>query len=167
LDPAAAEPADRTGARTAEQLAADKEYAESTKIIYEEAFGGLRFDIDGAAARKLLGAPKQKTEPDIEGATGSYYSYWTWPGVAMGMVANEATGPWRARTVEIKAPSQLATKAGIRIGSARKAVEAKYLGNKYAQGSPESLVVGSPYGGLVFEFENDVVTSMSIGIFAF
>ena len=40
-----------------------------------------------AELRKLLGAPKERTKPFHEGATGDYFSVWTWAGADADMVA--------------------------------------------------------------------------------
>jgi len=116
---------------------------------------------------KHLGAPQKRSKGSYEGATGAYASWWSWPGVEVGMVADKPAGPWKARSIQVSAPIKLATKAGIRIGSPRKDVLAKYKPGSMDQGDPESLVVGSPYGGMYFSFKDDVVTEIGIGIFAF
>jgi hypothetical protein len=83
------------------------------------------------------------------------------------MVAEKTSGPWRVRRIGVSAPSKYATKEGIRIGSTRKEVEAKYQKSKSDSGEPDAMLVGSPYGGLLFTFKDGVVTGMSIGVFAF
>jgi hypothetical protein len=140
---------------------------DSTKIVELEAFGPLRFGATEAEIRKVLGAPKERSKPTLEGATGGYYSAWSWAGADADMVADKASGPWRARRIGVSAPSKYATKEGIRIGSTRKEVEAKYKKSKSDSGDPDSLLVGSPYGGLLFMFKDGVVTAMSIGVFGF
>jgi len=140
---------------------------DETQILGLEAIGPLRFDSSGPELVKHLGAPRAKSPPILEGATGAYYSSWSWPGVAAGMAADKPPGPWKARSITVSAPSKLATKAGIRIGSSRKEVEAKYRRGSMDQGAPETLLVGSPYGGMYFTFKNGVVTEIAIGVFAF
>lgn len=140
---------------------------DDTRILDDEAIGPLRFGASDAEILELLGAPKDRSPAVLEGATGAYYSSWSWPGVTLGMMADETHGPWKARLIEVTAPSKLATKAGIRIGSSRTEVEARYRRGQMDRGEPEELLVGSPYGGLFFTFKDGVVTSMSIGVFAF
>ena len=75
---------------------------------------------------KALGAPRSKTPPGEEAAYGAIVRSWSWPGVDATMVSNQKTGQWRARSIIVRAPIKLATKAGVRIGSTRKQVEARY-----------------------------------------
>lgn len=140
---------------------------DETQILEVEAIGPLQFGSRGTDLVKHLGAPKTKSPGSYEGATGGYVSWWSWPGVGATMVAGKPTGPWLARSIQVSAPSKLATKAGIRIGSSRKEVEAKYQRGSMDQGEPESFLAGSPYGGMYFTFKDGVVTEIGLGVFAF
>ena len=163
--PAPAPPSPAAGTPAEAGDAAGEE--DETKILDVEAIGPLRFGSSGAQLVKHLGAPKTKSPGGYEGATGAYNSWWSWPGVGASMVADKPTGPWLARSIQVSAPSKLATKAGIRIGSTRKEVEAKYRRGSMDQGEPGSFLAGSPYGGLYFTFKDDVVTEIGLGVFAF
>jgi hypothetical protein len=138
-----------------------------TKILEVEAIGPLRFGASDAEIQKAMGPPADQSPPEEEGATGGYYSAWSWPGVTLGMTADKPGGPWKARSIEVAAPSKLATRAGIHIGSTRAEVEARYRPGQMDRKEPESFLAGSPYGGLYFTFKDGVVTSMAIGVFAF
>jgi len=138
-----------------------------TKILDVEAIGPLRFGATDAEIQKALGPPADQSPPEEEGATGGYYSAWSWPGVTLGMTADKPGGPWKARSIEVAAPSKLATRAGIHIGSTRAEVEARYRPGQMDRKEPESFLAGSPYGGLYFTFKDGLVTSMAIGVFAF
>jgi hypothetical protein len=146
---------------------APTEEEDETKILELEAIGPLRWNMTGAEMVKHLGAPQKKSKGSYEGATGAYASWWSWPGVGAGMVSDKPAGPWVARSIQVSAPRKLATKAGIRIGSTRKEVEAKYKRGSMDQGEPESFLVGSPYGGMYFWFKDGVVKEIGLGIFAF
>jgi hypothetical protein len=159
---------DSTGSAGSAGSAAEAGGEESeTKILDVEAIGPLRFGAGDAEILKLMGPPADQSPPEEEGATGGYYSAWSWPGVTLGMTADKPGGPWKARSIEVAAPSKLATKAGIHVGSTRAEVESKYRPGQMDRHEPESLLVGSPYGGLYFTFKDGLVTSMAVGVFAF
>ena len=176
--PAEAKPAEAKPAEAAPAEAAPVEPApaetkpaapeeDETKILDLEAIGPLRWNMTGAEMVKHLGAPQKKWPESYEDATGAYASWWSWPGVEVGIVAAKPAGPWKARSIQVSAPRKFATKAGIRIGSTRKEVEAKYRRGSMDQGGPDSFLVGSPYGGMYFSFKDGVVTELGIGIFGF
>jgi hypothetical protein len=105
-----------------------------------------------------------------EAATGGWASAWRWSsaGVEIVMTADAQRGPWRARNIAIAAPSKLATRRGIRIGSARAELAKKYKRSDDDEGSdPKRYLAGSWYGGLLFTLGDDKVTSVTLGVFAF
>ena len=63
------------------------------------------------------------------------------------------------------APCTLATKAGIKIGSAAAAVAKAYAHHLDKENPPTAghLVVGTIYGGIIFDFDKGKVTSIFIG----
>jgi hypothetical protein len=68
--------------------------------------------------------------------------------------------------ITVSKSNRFATAAGIRVGSARAAVEQRY----HRSSEPikdDQFLVGSIYGGLLFSFDGGVVSSISIGPFAF
>jgi len=141
------------------------EVDEQYKILASEAIGPLHYGADDVEIRKHLGEPKKKDKAVLEAATSEYWSKWTWVGVTADMMAEQTAGPWQVRRIEVKAPSKLATKAGIHVGSSRKDVEARYAG-QLDRKEPGAWIVGSSYGGLLFTFQGDAVASISIGAFA-
>ncbi len=137
-------------------------------ILDTEALGGLKIGDDEAAVIGKLGKPSSKSVPQLEGATADYASNWKWPTASVNMVAETATAPARARLISISKSSKLETSRGIRIGSTRADVEKVYKRSEDDDGSqPESYLVGSMYGGLLFTFAAGKVTAIAIGPFAF
>lgn len=137
--------------------------------VYEtESLGALGPGVGEREVIAQLGAPTTRDQPVEEGATGDWVSAWTWPGATLSMAAEREAGPWTVRSVSIDAPSKLATKRGIRIGSARAEVERTYKRSPDDDASdPARYLVGSMYGGVLFALERDRVVAISIGPFAY
>jgi len=159
-----ADVAQATEAPAAANAANDPDYS-----FYEtEAIGPLHAGMTAKELTAALGAPRAKEPATKEEATGGWFTTWTWRGASALLVANSKTGPWRARDVSVTAPSSYATKRGIRVGSTRVDVERLYPpppGD--SQQDPDTYLVGSVYGGMLFSFANDRVSGISIGAFAF
>jgi hypothetical protein len=133
-----------------------------------EAIGPLHVRMTDNELIAVLGKPRSRQKPSEEGATGEWVGAWTWVGASALMVSDTRNGPRTARDVSVIAPSTYATKRGIHLGSTRADVERLYPRSPDdQQQDPDSYVVGSVYGGLLFSFAHDRVTSISIGVFAF
>jgi hypothetical protein len=166
--PAAASP-DPDGDRAAKPAAAGDSADGPDYSFYEmEAIGPLRATMTDKELVAVLGAPRAKQPPVAEAATGAWVSSWTWRGASALMSGDTNQGPWQARDVSVSAPSSYATKRGIRIGSTRADVERLYPRSlDDQQQDPDTYVVGSIYGGMLFSFTRDRVSAISIGVFAF
>ena len=140
---------------------------DSDKLLDDEAIGPLLFGMKDADAVKLLGAPKKKTLPVEEGATGEFASTWTWPGVTLEMVSEKRTGPAKVRLITVTAPTAYATKRGIKIGSKLTEIAAAYPKSDEGSDDPTQFLVGSPYGGLLFVLKGDAVAEILLGPMAF
>jgi len=133
-----------------------------------EAIGPLHVKMTDKELIAVLGKPRSRQKPSEEGATGEWVGSWTWAGASALVVSDTRNGPRTARDVSVIAPSTYATKRGIHLGSTRPDVERVYPRSpEDQQQDPDSYVVGSVYGGLLFTFAHDRVTSISIGVFAF
>lgn len=143
---------------------------DTDRLLDVETVGPLRFRMTEAQSVKLLGAPKQKTLPVEEGATGEFASTWTWPGVTLEMVSDTRTGPAKVRLIVVTAPvtpEAYATQRGIKIGSTRREVAAAYPKSDEGGDDPTQFLVGSPFGGLLFVLKGDVVAEIILGPMAF
>lgn len=124
----------------------------------DAAIGGLTIGASANTVKKLLGQPKTVSKPELWAADGLYHQSWNYPnaGVVAGLSAPKPEGPWELFSVTLKPPAKLITERGIAIGAAQKDVLAAY--GKEAQpgeftGQQQSLIVGSEYQGLIFDFD--------------
>ena len=138
------------------------------KFLETETIGALKLRMNEAGVKAALGAPKSKSKPIEEGATGNWVSDWSWPGVRLKMASPKKAGPFVIDAIEITAPSTLATSRGIKIGSTRNEVAKAYPKSDEETNDPKKqFLVGSVYGGLLFELDNDKVANMFLGAMAF
>jgi hypothetical protein len=148
-------------------VAAPDAEPDPTSILDTETIGGLKVGTDEKAIIAVLGAPKHKDKAEQEGATMDYVSDWTWPTASINMVSDTGKPPWKARLISISKTSTLETTQHIHLGSTRADVEKAYKRSDEDDGKPDQFLVGSIYGGLLFEFKKDRVVAISMGPFAF
>ena len=147
--------------------AAAPDDADPTSILDTETIGGLKVGDEEKAIVAVLGAPKHRTKTEQEGATMEYVSDWKWPNASISMVSETGKPPWKARLISIGKTSTLETTHHIHLGSTRAEVEKAYKRSDEDDGKPDQFLVGSVYGGLLFELEKDRVVTISMGPFAF
>jgi len=140
-------------------------------LLDVEAIGPLRWGMPEAEAIKHLGgAPSAKTKPIEEGATGEFYSKWTWKaaGAELDMTSEKRSGPTKIRLIHVEAPSTFATARGIKIGDSLAKVTAAYPKSDEGSDDPTQFLVGSPYGGLLFVLKDEeTVSEIVLGPMAF
>jgi hypothetical protein len=158
--------ADATVAVVADASVPDAE-PDPTSILDTETIGGLKIGADEKAILAALGAPRHKDKAVQEGATMDFVSEWAWPTASINMVSDTGKPPWKARLISIAKASTLETSQHIHVGSTRADVEKTYKRSDEDDGKPDQFLVGSIYGGLMFEFKNDRVVTISMGPFAF
>ena len=132
-------------------------------ILDTEMIGPLKFGLDGVAVEKALGKPHSKTKPIDEAATGEIVSNWTWKGIDLEMSGEAKTGPWKISFIHIKPGATLATRKGIRIGSTLAEVKKAYPDRAKDTTDPNQYLVGSVYGGLMFQFKAGKVDDIRMG----
>lgn len=131
--------------------------------------GKLSLGLSDRDAVAELGDPESKTPAEERGVDGMLQSVWIWParGVELVMVATTADGadgPFTVDSIRALAPCELTTDKGIAIGATREQVTAAYGKDINTEESrPDSIVVGSIYGGVIFAVEGDKVTTIFIG----
>lgn len=137
------------------------------KFLKSEQLGTLRLDMAEKDVLKLLGKPKKKGSLVHQDADGMWVQEWEYPaaGLSILMGAGKMAGAKAIANIKASAPCTLATKAGIKIGSPAAAVAKAYAGHLDKETPPtaQQLVVGSVYGGIIFEFEKGKVTSIFFG----
>lgn len=134
----------------------------------KERIGTLHLGMAAAKVGSAVTCPVQKLRERFEAATGEYVQNWRMPacGLEFKMSAPRRKGPQTVAAITVTAPSKLATSRGIHIGSTEAEVQAAYGDVRDEEGMSEAgrnFVVGSIYGGLMFDFENGLVKDMFLG----
>ena len=146
-------------------IEADKQSESGFELLRTESLGKLKLELGTRKIKKLFGEPEEKTKSEIWEVDGEYHQDWKYR--TKGIELNFKGKSDSTRTVEmitIIKPCELKTKKLIGIGSEYDKVQSAYLNNiDQSASNAETIVVGTVYGGLVFNFENNKVTSIFIG----
>ena len=137
------------------------------KFLKSEQLGSLKLGLGEKDVLKLLGKPKKKGSLLLQEADGTWVQEWEYPteGLSLLMSAGKKAGAKAISSIKASAPCTLATKAGIKIGSAAAAVAKAYAHHLDKENPPTAghLVVGTIYGGIIFDFDKGKVISIFIG----
>lgn len=134
-------------------------------IMQTENIGVLKYGLSLSSAKKTLGEPSKKSKTVLWDADGEYHQtyYYASNGIELDIIGNNETG----KTVDmltITEPCSFKTSKNIAIGSSYREVQSAYKDQIDPDNSnQESIVVGSIYGGLIFKFKDQKVTSIFIG----
>ena len=143
--------------------------ADSTgAFLQAEHLGGLRLGTAEKDVLKLLGQPEKKGGLVMQEADGTFVQQWEYPakGLSLQMSAGgKKTGAKSIAAITASAPCALATKAGIKIGSAAADVRKAYAGHADKETPPTAgqFTVGSIYGGIIFNFDKGKVSRIFFG----
>lgn len=117
---------------------------------------------------KALGNPDEKSKPVEWGADGLMHEDWNWK--TKGLLLNMSSGKEAVSasqsvfSITATAPCTLKTKAGISIGSRYDEIKAAYKNMiNTEESSPEQVVIGSIYGGIIFTIEQNKVSRIFLG----
>lgn len=128
---------------------------------------GVPLGLPAADLERRLGVPPStKSKPVLEGATGDYVSTWVFAdlGVRAKMSSAEENLAPTLSALTITPPALLKTPEEIGIGSAKDAVTAAYGPAVNAEEStPQRIVVGSVFGGIIFTMKNEKVSEIFVG----
>lgn len=140
-------------------------------VLRSETIAGINHGLPEARVRALLGEPDEDgkiARDEVDGAWIRTLRYRE-RGVSVTLAAWERRGPWGARMVIAGPPAAghepARSRRGLGIGDRRADVVARYkdLAAPEDEQYEGSYVLGSVYGGLIFYFEDDVVTGMLLG----
>jgi hypothetical protein len=136
-------------------------------MLSAERLGGLRLGLPEKDVLKLLGSPATRGELVFQEADGNYVQDWHYPdkGIELLMSAGEKkSGGKTIANFTASAPCTFATRKGIKIGDAESAARKAYTEHVDRESSdPGTLVVGSIYGGIIFNFTEGKVSSIFFG----
>ena len=132
-----------------------------------EKLGKLELGMKAAEVIKLLGAPKSKGKETEWGATGDWVEEWNYPdkGLVLDMASSEQGAPKAILSIKADKKCGLATGKGVKIGSTLNEVEKAYgkFHEKEQSRAGQTYVVGSIYGGMIFDLAGGKVTGIFIG----
>ena len=144
-----------------------EDYLESGfKLAHDE----MEFVLNNALTDKdvvsQFGEPEQKSEATVWGSDGLEHQTWFYKsiGIEIDFVRNE-DNTQVTNSVRMDNRCTLKTNRNIGIGSTKKDVLKAYekeINTKDAN-DPSYIVAGTQYGGVMFEIENDLVSSIFIG----
>ncbi len=140
-------------------------------LMGNEKFGDLKLNLTTDEVIKIIGNPSKKTEEEYWGADGGQHSNWVYDtkGITLGMnrIEDHPESKYHNKLVDaitIKAPSDLKTNKGIKIGSSIDDVMIGYQRTMETTEAEEGwLIAGTIYGGLMFKVENGQVVEMFLG----
>lgn len=142
--------------------------AATAAMLRAEGLGGLRLELPEKDVLKLLGPPAKRGALVLQDADGNYVQNWHYPskGIDLSMSAGgKKTGAKTVFHIVASAPCTLATRKGIKIGTAESVVRKAYAEHvdREEKDEPGSLVVGSVYGGIIFNFTGGKVSRIFVG----
>ena len=141
--------------------------ADEFELLKEERIGDLRIGLSEKGIRKAIPCPLKRGPDTWWGADDAYHQEWKFVdcGIRLSMASENKGAAKSVESIEIVSPSNLGTKKNIRIGSAKQEVIKAYKSHWNKEDSKLSggFVAGSIYGGLMFTFENNKVTSIFLG----
>lgn len=136
-------------------------------ILRVESLGGLRLGLPEKDVIKLLGSPATRGKLVFQEADANYVQDWHYPtkGIELLMSAGEKkAGVKTIAGMTACAPCTFATRKGIKIGDAESAARKAYAEYVDREASdPGALVVGSIYGGIIFNFTKGKVSRIFFG----
>jgi hypothetical protein len=128
--------------------------------------GSLSLGMSALAVEKELGKPTSKTKAEEWGADGLLHQDWEYPvkGISLNMSSENDSTAMEVFSISITEPCTFKTKKNIGIGNSYTEVMAAYENEIDTGSSDENVVViGSLYGGIIFEFTNKKITKIFLG----
>lgn len=137
---------------------------EATQLIQNEAVGKLKLGLNYKNAISAIGNPDYKSAATIWEADGLYHQDWKYDsGIDLDMAGKDSL-TMEIYSLRFFAPCTLKTSRNIGVGSSMKEVKEAYK-EELAEniGDEPTLIAGSIYGGIIFNFENGKLSSVFIG----
>jgi len=146
-------------------IVSDKQSDSGFELMRTESLGKLKLELGTTKIKELFGEPEEKTKSEIWEVDGEYRQDWKYPTKGIELtLKGEFDSTRTVEMITIKKPCELKTKKLIGIGSEYEKVRIAYKDKiDKSASNTETLVVGSIYGGLIFNFEDKKVKSIFIG----
>ena len=130
------------------------------------AIGGLSLDMSHTKVVEMVGQPDSKSKAEEWGADGLMHQDWTYKskGITINMSSDKDLTKQVVASITVEGPATIKTEKNIGIGSLYKDVMTAYEKEVDKETSDKTvIVVGSVYGGMIFNFKNDKVEKIFIG----
>ena len=142
-----------------------KTYLKIGFALMKETIGPLAVGMSDDHVVSQLGMPEEKSDAKVWGADKMEHQFWYYPakGVEIGMIKRE--GRQDVERIVIKDSCDYKTQRGVKIGSSAMDVHAAYKDviNPGDSRPGKRIVCGTVYGGIIFDLQNDAVSSIFIG----
>jgi len=143
-----------------------KDYSQiGADLMKYESVNNIKLGLKMSELIKILGEPNEKSKSELWGADGEYHQTFKYTklGIELDFVGeNDKTKI--VNTITLTSPCNYQTLKGISIGSKYAEVEQAYKDYINPDDSNSTtLVAGSIYGGVIFNFEQNIVKSIFIG----
>ncbi|MEY4588525.1 MAG: hypothetical protein RL497_601 [Pseudomonadota bacterium] len=129
--------------------------------------GKLHYGMPAAQAVGLPGCVFTKNKLATSEVDGAWHQSWDAAGcgVTLGFVAKEKKAALTLDQIEIQAPSQIKTDREVGVGSSEADVRTHYAKDINAEESrpQETIVLGSIYGGVIFDLDKGRVVRIFVG----
>jgi len=141
-------------------------WADKLQITDVQALGALKLQMPESALEAILGKPGREGKEVLEAATGMTVKNRLYPqhGLTVTLGRAEANQGWVVERFKATAPCQLKTPQGVGIATPVARLKTLYGSLLEKETStPSQLVVGSVYGGVIFNIQGGKVSSIFVG----
>ena len=135
------------------------------ELCETEGFGEIKIKLSAEMTVKIIGEAEKRSKMIEWGADAEYHQSWYYPkqGIELDIIGKDRAHQ-SVNMITVKSPCSLKTKRWIGIGSSIKEVREAYKkAIDPVFSSYYSIVAGSIYGGMIFNFKKGKVTSIFIG----
>lgn len=135
------------------------------KDLDSEGVGELLIGTKVSKVFSILGEPSSKSKEEEWGADGLMHQdlFFKDKGVQMNLSRDSIGAEQVISSITIFPPSTLKTKRGIGIGSTHEEVLKAYEGQIDPTTNKTSIIIGSIYGGIVMDVDNNKVSRIFVG----
>jgi hypothetical protein len=153
--------------------------ANEIDVLSKEKIGQLKIGMTAPQVIKILGNPEKEEKLQFSEVTGNLFTAWYYnkKGIVLGMITDAKDGsnhksfrakpgsPLTVDSITIKAPCRFLTAKGMGIGSSYNDVAKTYSDYPHDKefSDKNRIVIGSIYGGLMFDFEKNKVVRIFMG----
>lgn len=132
-----------------------------------ETFGPVKIGQHYKDMVVAIGEPETKSSAQLWAADGMMHETWNYnsKGLSIALVSEETNASEKSIfSITAIKPSEYKTRANTGVGSSENEIKAAYLRDiDSSLSSAEQIVVGSVYGGIIFDLKNGKATKVFLG----